>query len=277
MKPPLPLCCDASAFRSFSAALPKIETTDGLVRAAVALSRDQPTGILATTQTALAAHAQVVRERVRGTQQQALLAHLHDYLFDELGFAGNGNDYYCPLNSYLPSVLETKMGLPITLSLVYKAVAEKLGQTVRGVGLPGHFIAAIETDTGIMHVDCFAGGKIITEDESRERVESIFGDTVEWQDEMLKPVTNRMWVSRIIQNLMHVFTTNQQWKSVAAMLELQMALWPKQTQLQRDLGLVLARVDMPQPAGQWLDEYLRTNPDDPEREDLVDIRSKLAP
>lgn len=276
MKPSLPLCCDSVAFKSFTAALPRIETSAGLVRASVAVSRLERSDRAAkAVEVSLDEHAAEIRGRVRGTQQQALLAHLHDYLFDELGYSGNAKDYYSPLNSYLPAVLETKRGLPITLALVYKTVAERLGLTVRGVGLPGHFIAAVETDPGVMHVDCFAGGAIITETEAQDRVQSIFGDSVEWQEDMLKPVTNRMWVSRIIQNLMHVFTTNQEWTSVAAMLELQMALWPKQTHLQRDLGLVLARVDMPRPAGMWLDEYLRTNPDDPERDDLVDIRSKL--
>ena len=65
--------------------------------------------------------------RVRGNQQQALLAHLHQFLFEEQGFAGNSNDYYNPFNSYLPALLQTKLGLPISLSLIYKLVAERLG------------------------------------------------------------------------------------------------------------------------------------------------------
>jgi regulator of sirC expression with transglutaminase-like and TPR domain len=80
----------------------------------------------------------------------------------------------------------------------------------------------------------------------------------------------------MIQNLLHIFTTNQQWTDVAAMLELQMQLWPKQAQLLRDLALVLARIDLPKPASMWLGEYLRTNPNDPERDELADLLAKLS-
>src|SRR5206468_6452152 len=103
------------------------------------------------------------RSRVRGGQPQALLVHLHEYLFTELGFAGNIEDYYNPYNSYLPSVLATKRGLPITLSLVYKIVAERLGLRAWGVGLPGHFLIGVECEPGNkMLVDTFASGRIIT-------------------------------------------------------------------------------------------------------------------
>jgi regulator of sirC expression with transglutaminase-like and TPR domain len=76
-------------------------------------------------------YADAIRKRVRGPQPQAILAHLHEFLFEEQGFAGNVDDYYNPGNSYLPTVLQTKRGLPITLSLVYKLVAERVGRADR--------------------------------------------------------------------------------------------------------------------------------------------------
>jgi regulator of sirC expression with transglutaminase-like and TPR domain len=137
-------------------------------------------------------------------------------------------------------------------------------------------MASVETDGGPMYVDCFAGGRVMTAGECRQRVESIFGDSVEWRDDMLEPVTNRMWLSRMLQNLIHIFTTHQQWNDVAAMLELQMLLWPKQAQLKRDIALVLARIDMPKPASMWLGDYLRSNPNDPEVDELTDLMIKLS-
>jgi regulator of sirC expression with transglutaminase-like and TPR domain len=266
-----------NAFGLFKRQLAAIETTEGLIRASVALSMHQLDEADARqTERILNGYAKMIRSRVRGTQQQAMLAHLHQYLFEELGFSGNSDDYYNPGNSYLPEVLETRRGLPISLAMVYKVVAEKLGIPAHGVGLPGHFIVAIDSDHGTMYVDCFAGGRTLTAAECRQRVESIFSDSVEWNDQMLQPVTNRMWLSRMIQNLLHIFTTNQQWTDVAAMLELQMQLWPKQAQLQRDLALVLARIDLPKPASMWLGEYLRTNPNDPERDELADLLAKLS-
>lgn len=281
MKPSLPLCCSPASFALFTKHAPNVESTEGLLRTSIAVAMHQLEEIKpGDVERRLNGYAKMIRSRVRGTQPQAQLAHLHHYLFDELGYAGNSDDYYAPANSYLPEVLESRRGMPITLSLVYKIVAEKLGLTVQGVGLPGHFIAAVTTEAGsnvdAMYVDCFAGGRILTPDECKQRVESIFSDTVEWNDQMLQPVTHRMWVSRMIQNLLHIFTTNQQWTDVAAMLELQMLLWPNQAQLQRDLALVLARIDMPEPACMWLGEYLRSNPNDPERDELSQLLTKLS-
>lgn len=277
-----PLCCSPAAYAAFARQIPVIESTEGLLRAAIllALHHEEPhrdvQACVEDVERTLSGYAKIIRSRVRGPQVQAMLAHLHQYLFEDLGFVGNNDDYYNPSNSYLPDVIESKRGLPITLALIYRVVGEKLGLTVRGVGLPGHFINAVTNDTGRLFIDCFASGRVLTPDECKKRVESIFADTVEWNDQMLQPVTHRMWLSRLIQNLLHIFTTNQQWNDVAAMLELQMLLWPKQAQLQRDLALVLARIDMPKPACRWLDSYLRANPNDPERDELAELLEKLS-
>lgn len=271
------LCSTPAAHAMFAKQLPQLETTAGLVRAASLLAMTQQSQPRTDeVERVIAGYAKLIRSRVRGSQPQALLAHLHAYLFDEFGFAGNVEDYYNVANSHLPDVLESKRGLPITLSLVYKAVGEKLGLTVHGIGLPGHFIAGVETAEGMMFVDCYDGGRLLTAADCRQRVEAIFGDTVDWSDEMLRPVTHRMWLSRMIQNLLHVHTSAEQWNDVGALLELQMLLWPRQSQLKRDLALVLARTDRPEPASFWLDEYLKTNPNDPEHGELSNLLAKLS-
>src|SRR5262245_30254210 len=65
---------------------------------------------------------------------------LNHYLFEELGFAGNAADYYDPRNSYLNDVLDRKLGIPITLSIVYMEVGQRVGLALRGVSFPGHFL-----------------------------------------------------------------------------------------------------------------------------------------
>ena len=82
-----------------------------------------------------------------GCRNVHTMAHLHDVLFDVVGFVGNVDDYYNPANSYLPNVLRTRRGLPITLVLIYKCVAEQLGLTVRGINSPGHFLASVRNDS----------------------------------------------------------------------------------------------------------------------------------
>lgn len=277
MFPTLPLCCSPKAFRQLSEQMSHINSPDALLSGAVAVSMHQlddvdPAAVDATVQQ----YADAVRSRVRGRQPQALLAHLHDYLFEELGFAGNTEDYYNPANSYLPTVLQTKRGLPITLSLVYKLVAERVGLRSWGVGLPGHFVVAVEAGGPTMLVDAFAGGRMLTPDEAHDRLKETFGQEVEWSEELLRPASNRHWLTRMLQNLLNVFGTRNHYADVAAVLEMEMLLWPEQNHLQRDLGLVLARCGLARPASVWLDRYLQTNPDDPQKGQLKELLDVLG-
>ena len=301
MAPPikLPVCCTAGAFELLAKTAGSIDSPDALLTGAVAISRHQvESADVAAVDAQLQRYADTVRSRVRGRQPQALLAHLHAVLFDEEGFRGNTDDYYAPSNSYIPTVLETKRGLPITLSLIYKVVADRLGLRAWGVGLPGHFLVAVDVDDvprnrpsakgkpkskdadepapAPMLVDPFAGGRILTAEEAHERIQEMFGPEAEWSEEMLRPASNRHWLTRMLQNLLNVFGSANQFSDVAAVLEMEMLLWPQHHHLQRDLGLVLARCGMSRPASIWLDRYLKANPDDPQKSQLKELLQVLS-
>lgn len=276
-KAKLPLCCSPRAYKLLTEQLPSLSSLDSLVRASVAVAMHQMDHVNPVdVEASLQKYADTVRSRVRGRQTQALLAHLHEFLFDELGFIGNASDYYNTSNSYLPAVLETKRGLPISLSLVYTSVAQKLGLKAYGVALPGHFMVGLEVGNEKMLIDPFAGGKLVTTEEAHTRLKELFGPEVEWSDELLQPATHVHWLTRMLQNLLNVFSSTGHYADVAAMLELEMTLWPQQHQLQRDLALVLARCGLSQPASVWLDHYLRTNPDDPQRSQLQQLLDVLS-
>lgn len=277
MTPHLPLCCASRAFRLLSKQLPHINSPDALLNGAVAISMHQMEDLdCAQVDSTIQDFADTVRSRVRGHQPQALLAHLHEYLFEELNFQGNTEDYYAPSNSYLPAVVQSKKGLPITLSLVYKLVAERVGLRSWGVGLPGHFLVGVECGGSPLLVDAFAGGRILTPEEAHERMMEMFGPEVEWSEELLRPASNRHWLTRILQNLLNVFGATGHYSDVAAVLELEMLLWPEQNHLQRDLGLVLARCGLSQPASAWLDRYLKSNPDDPQKKQIRELLQVLT-
>ncbi len=277
LKPTLPLCCTPNSFELLSRQVDLLESTDALLHSVVAVSMHQLGSVdPATVDLKLQAMADTVRARVRGAQPQALLAHLHEHLFEELGFTGNTEDYYNPSNSYLPAVLESRKGLPIILSLIYKVVAERLGMRVWGVGLPGHFIAGVDCGGTTMYVDPFSGGRIVTPEECHEKLMETFGPEIEWSGELLKPVSNRQWLTRILQNLLRSFGSAGRYADVAAVLELEMLLWPAQDHLQRDLALVLARIGLAKPASVWLNAYLRNNPDDPQKTDLEQLLGVLS-
>jgi regulator of sirC expression with transglutaminase-like and TPR domain len=275
MVPTSPLCCAPAAFRLLGRQLSSINSPDALLQGALAIAMHEQRDVKPA---AIDRQIQGIADRVRGSQPQALFAHLHEVLFEEEHFTGSDENYYDPDNSYLPSVLRTHRGLPITLSLVYKLVADRLGLRTWGVGLPGHFVIGIDDGTESRRttlVDPFHGGSVLTVDEARARVADQFGPEVEWTDELLRPVNHRHWLTRMLQNLLNLFGAQDQYANVAAMLEMEMLLWPEQGQLQRDLALVLARCGHPRPAGVWLDRYLRGNPDDPQSEELQQLRDVL--
>jgi regulator of sirC expression with transglutaminase-like and TPR domain len=284
MNPSLPNCCNPAAFKLITRAAQMINSPQALLMGAVAISMHQCEEVsLANVENVLDQYADIVRGRVRSPQPQALVAHLHEVLFEEAGFAGNNDDYYNPSNSYLPSVLQSKLGLPITLSLVYKCVADRLGMRTWGVGLPGHFLVAVAEKSPDSHdelrpmlIDPYAGGRVLTVDEAHERMQELLGPEAEWSDDLLQPASNRHWLTRILQNLLHVFGTSNQYAEMAAALEMEMVLWPGQGHLQRDLALVLARIGLSRPASVWLNEYLKNNPDDPQRMDLRQLLEVLS-
>src|SRR6476659_11424124 len=161
----MPAYCRPDAYNAFAIVMPRVDSTVGLFRAAFAIARhEHPNADVEQADASIAELADTVARRVHSPNVDAKLAHLHDVLFDVIGFVGNVDDYYNPANSYLPEVLRTHRGLPITLVLIYKCVAERIGLDVRGINSPGHFLAAVRNESsnsesdqnvGWMYVDPF--------------------------------------------------------------------------------------------------------------------------
>lgn len=224
-----PTHCRIDAFTFLRDQLPELHTTRGLVRSAVAVSMHEvedadPIKIEAE----LDDYAHQVLDRVVGADPRALVAHAHLLLFDEARFRGNLGDYENPRNSYLGSVLRTRLGLPITLTLIYKAVLERVGVPVLGVNAPGHFLAGIPSQaSGLINatsdlalVDTFAGGRLLTRKEALQRVANMAGPSLLLDGDLLAPATHKQWLLRLIRNLMTGFERREQPEDLAAMLEM---------------------------------------------------------
>jgi regulator of sirC expression with transglutaminase-like and TPR domain len=231
---PSPAYCRPAAYDAFVAQLPHMETTPGLFRAAFAIAQHERSAAnVAQAEVAVEQLAETVRRRVHSPSTDAKLAHLHDVLFDVIGFRGNDEDYYDPANSYLPEVLRTRRGLPITLVLVYKCVAEGIGLTVHGVNAPGHFLAEVESSTvnsprgnsaAPMYVDPFYRGGLLTEDDVYKRIAAATGQAIPPSPELLRRATGRQWLARMLANLQAVFASTGRERDLLAMQELQAAL-----------------------------------------------------
>lgn len=184
-----------------------------------------------------------------------LLRRLQHHLFDRLGFKGNTADYYNPDNSYLHRVLETRLGLPIALSVLYLEVARRLGVTCRGVGLPGHFVVAVEP-LGL-YMDPFHGGQLLSASDCRRLVAEMFGPAAPWREEFLEPYTKRDILFRMLTNLKHIFLGRRQYRPAAKVLEQMVLVRPEAADLYKELGWCHLRLEEPQLALDCLERYLQ--------------------
>lgn len=220
-----PAYCRSTAYREFSRALPEIKSAEGLFRAAWAIAlHEHPDADLAEGEATVANLIATIQGRVRSTSVEARLAHLHDVLFDLLEFRGNVDDYYAPANSYLCDVLQTRRGLPITLTLLYRRVAHGIGLRVHGVNAPGHFLAEVEMEHGhgqSIYVDPFFGGGLLHEHEVFARIHQATGRELAPTAEHLMRATPRQWLGRMLNNLQAVFASTGRERDMYAMQEMQ--------------------------------------------------------
>jgi regulator of sirC expression with transglutaminase-like and TPR domain len=131
-----------------------------------------------------------------------ILGQINEYLFNELSFAGNEQNYYDPENSYLNRVLDRRTGNPITLCLLYILVTRRLGLPVIGVGLPGHFVCRFQSTSEEIYIDAFNHGRQLTK---ADCIHHLVRGNYDLTDEYLSPVTPRRMFQRICRNLHQIY------------------------------------------------------------------------
>ena len=187
---------------------------------------------------------------------------INHYLFDELEFAGNSQDYYNADNSYLNYVLDHGIGIPVTLSIVYMEMAQRIGFEIDGVGLPGHFLVRHSSPTeGDIFIDPFTGGSILSVEECEERMRSVTGERAPFQPHYLGAVTKRQILQRVLHNLKTIHLRRQDYKRALAVVQLALVLAPWNLDEIRDRGLVLYQLRDYKRALTDLESYLQYNPD----------------
>jgi regulator of sirC expression with transglutaminase-like and TPR domain len=179
---------------------------------------------------------------------------LNEAIFDELGFAGNTDDYYNPRNSLLNQVIERRLGIPITLSLLYIEVGARLGIPLVGVGMPGHFLVKHEHE-GALFVDPFHRGIILDESECIKQFSRI-NEGMHWDPAFLAPVAPRSLLARMLRNLGAIWTQREELTLAERVLTLLMALQPGEAGHKRDRGMLRYRLGLRDDALADLEAYL---------------------
>ena len=140
-----------------------------------------------------------LRERLDLTREpKEVLTRINNYLFEELGFSGNEENYYDPENSYLNRVIDRRTGNPINLSLLYMLLARRLRLPVTGIGLPGHFICRHQSSAAEIFIDAFNSGKFLSK---ADCVQYLAHANYSLRDDCLAPVSSRRMLLRICGNL----------------------------------------------------------------------------
>jgi len=230
-----PQHCRREAYDYFAQQMPRLHHTEGLCRAAIALSMHELEDLHPqNVEQQLWTIAGRVADRVQSDNPHALLAHLHAELFEHLQLRGDTHTYDTAENSYLSRVLDRGLGIPISLALVYKAVAERVGLRVSGVNAPGHFLVAVHLPrnaesgsgpTSTMLVDPFFHGRVLTEQEAAERIAQMAGaSAVPDPADVLPAATHPQWIARMLLNLERLHEQAGNTDALHAMRELRRVL-----------------------------------------------------
>lgn len=221
--------------------------------------------------------AQRVRRRLRSNPTaRETIALLNRVLFDEDGLRGNLEDHYDPRNSFLNDVLDRKLGIPITLSVIYMDVARRVGFPVAGTGMPGHFLLKhYNVLSGEIVIDAFHRGRIVGNRECQQKLDEIYSGQVELQPEFLKAVSHREILTRMLNNLRQIYFTQRNLLKGLTILDLLLAVSPQDPDLLRERGLVRLNLDQVLGAAQDLGAYLQRRPDAPDSDDVRETLDML--
>ncbi|MDP9034354.1 MAG: tetratricopeptide repeat protein [Myxococcota bacterium] len=208
---------------------------------------------------------------------------ISNHLYGQLGFRGNEQDYYDPKNSLLPDVLDRKLGIPITLALVYCEVARRLGVRARGVSFPGHFLVRVDwpaRDDNPVTVDPFFGGRQLDEPALQKLLERASSPQRLSLPEHLAAASARTMLVRMLINLKWIHATRGDFARALLALDRIISLTPDSVPALRERGLLAARLGAVEAARADLSRLLELVPGAPDassiRERLRELRAKVS-
>ncbi len=206
---------------------------------------------------------------------------LNQFLYEDLGYWGNTDDYYDPRNSYLNEVMDRKTGIPITLAILYMELGRRVGLPLEGVSFPGHFLVRLRLRGGMLVLDPFTGGAPQSEDELRSRVKRVIPDGVADNlpaaelplDPFLEPASKRQILARLLRNLKGIYRETDKPERMLEVLNRMLLVAPDASGELRDRGYVYQRLECYRAALKDLRDYVEREPSAP---DMDDVRVKVV-
>lgn len=192
------------------------------------------------------------------------LRQLISYFYVQLAFSGDDRDFFSHQHSLVNKVIEYRTGIPVSLALVFEALANKLGFLVRGINFPGHFLLNVELQNESIYIDPI-NGRILCYTEIESLYFKILGEIEQEKmpPEALLPANCEEVIVRLIHNLKATYINNQVYQLALTAVELLIGLCPNDPYERRDRGLLLHQLDCPQLAVADYQYFIRQCPQDP--------------
>jgi regulator of sirC expression with transglutaminase-like and TPR domain len=218
-----------------------------------------------------------------GGAEERVLA-LNEFLYEELGYWGNTEDYYDPRNSYLNDVIDRKTGIPITLAVLYMAVGRRIGLPLEGVSFPGHFLVRLRVRGGVLILDPFTGGAPQSEAELRSRLQRVIPEGAAPEvsvaelplEQFLEPASNRQILARVLRNLKGIYRETDKPERLLEVLDRMLVVSPDAHGELRDRGFLYQRLECWRAAQADLARYLEREPLAGDRDDVRSALVELA-
>ncbi len=203
------------------------------------------------------------------------LARLRNFVFEELGFRGDHQDYFSPSNSLLHEVMERRLGVPLTLSIIFMELGWRIGIPFEGVGFPGHFLVRLTGEPRDLVLDPFNHARTMHEEDCRQLLREVTGGRLEFDGRLLASVTKRDIITRLLLNLKGAYLRAHQDEGALAAVERLLLLHPEDMDEVRDRGLLLFRLRRYGPALESLGAYLAARPQAPDRDSIAQHAATL--
>ncbi len=201
---------------------------------------------------------------------------LADFLFQRMALQGNLESYSDPRNSFLNDVLDRRLGIPISLSVLYLDLARQLALPAEGVGLPGHFIVRVLCPDEHLYLDPFHGGAELTLEDCARLVQRTTGYEGPLDPAWLEPAQPREILARMLSNLRNVYIGLRGWDLAIPVVEHLQMVQPEQEGHLRDLGLLHYHNGSLRQALSLLEKYLKLAPSAPDAQGVKEYLQSAA-
>ncbi len=208
--------------------------------------------------------AEEINNRLPATANVAeILKQLNHVMFVEKGYEGNADSYYDPRNSFLNDVIERKLGIPISLSILYIALGHALGLPLSGVAFPGHFLVKLEISDGAIVLDPYFGGISLDEEDIEERLQEYYGERLEKSRAkgVLASSTNKEIVLRVMRNLRNLYMQEINWAKALPLADIMVEMEGDRADALKARAAIYDQLECHAPALADYSAYLKLSPD----------------